>query len=137
MDQVVEVEEAAPTVRGRGRSNNGAVTNVLVLGPRDSLTGTLSVDGDVRVEGAVEGEIRASGDIDVESTSTTRARLEGRNVSVRGSVAGDIVASARLSVAGSGSVKGDVQAARLRVDDGASVNGRITMQTAQASGEGG
>jgi len=45
------------------RSNN---TNVVTIGPRDSLSGTLTVDGDVRIEGTVEGEIHATGDINIE-----------------------------------------------------------------------
>ncbi|MBV8087226.1 MAG: polymer-forming cytoskeletal protein [Chloroflexi bacterium] len=137
MDQVVEMEEATHQPRGRGRSSNGQLTNVVVLGPRDSLSGSLTVDGDVRLEGSVEGEVRATGDIDVESSSTARARLEGRNVSVRGNVTGNIVASHKLSVAGSGSVSGDVQTARLRVDDGATVNGSISMRSGSESGQSG
>jgi len=136
MDQVVEMEEAAPAPRGRNRSSNGTVSNVVVLGPRDSLTGSLTVEGDVRVEGTLEGEVRATGDIDIEHSGTARARLEGRNVSVRGSVQGNIVAGGRLNVAGSGTVNGDVQTARLRIDDGATVNGSIQMRSGSSS-EGG
>jgi len=59
MDQVVEMEEAAPAPRGRNRSSNGTVSNVVVLGPRDSLTGSLTVEGDVRVgTGEDRGRLR-------------------------------------------------------------------------------
>jgi cytoskeletal protein CcmA (bactofilin family) len=109
------------------RSNN---TNVVTIGPRDSLSGTLTVDGDVRIEGTVEGEIHASGDIDIEAAADLRATLTGKNVSVRGSVTGDVTAAARLSLGGSGNVTGDVRASRLQVDDGATVNGAITMGSA-------
>lgn len=135
MDQIVEMEEAAAPARGRNRHNGSAGVNIVVLGPRDSLSGNLIVEGDVRVEGSVEGEVRASGDIDVESSANARARLEARNVTVRGNVTGHIVAQGRLSVGGSGTVNGDVRAARLRVDDGATVNGNIAMGTGEATGE--
>jgi cytoskeletal protein CcmA (bactofilin family) len=127
MDQIAELEEAAAPARGRSRQNGASGTNTVYLGPRDSLSGNLIVEGDVRIEGSVEGEVRASGDIELEASANARARLEARNVSVRGNVTGHIVAQGRLSVGGSGTVNGDVRAARLRVDDGATVNGNITM----------
>src|SRR5579864_5887243 len=112
MDQIVEMEEAAAPAKGRGRHNgSSSAVNVVVLGPRDTLSGNLIVEGDVRIEGSVEGEVRASGDIDIEPSANARARLEARNVAVRGNVTGHIVAAGRLSVGGSGTVTGDVRAA--------------------------
>jgi cytoskeletal protein CcmA (bactofilin family) len=125
MEKITEVEEAT-IPRGRNR-NGGARPSSVSLGPKDTLSGSLKVDGDVHIEGTVEGEIHASGDVEVEASATVRARLEGRNVSVRGNVTGDVVARARLTVGGSGAVIGDVRASRLRVDDGATVNGSISM----------
>ncbi|TMB93132.1 MAG: polymer-forming cytoskeletal protein [Chloroflexi bacterium] len=110
--------------REMDRSNN---INVVTIGPRDSLSGTLTVDGDIRIEGTVEGEIHATGDINIEAAAELRATLNGNNVSVRGSVTGDVTATARLSLGGSGNVTGDVRASRLQVDDGATVNGAIKM----------
>ena len=48
---------------------------------------------------------------------------------VRGSVTGDVHAGSRLTLGGSGSVQGDVRASRLQVDEGAVVNGAISMVT--------
>ena len=45
-------------------------TNVVNLGPRDSLNGRLEIQGDLKVAGHVEGELKASGDVSVgEGTS--------------------------------------------------------------------
>ncbi len=137
MDQIVEMEETAAPTRGRTRHNGTSGVNVVTLGPRDSLSGNLTVEGDIRIEGSVEGEVRASGDIDIEPSANARARLEARNVAVRGNVTGHIVASGRLSVGGSGTVTGDVRAARLRVDDGATVNGNVTMGAGETPSEAG
>lgn len=135
MDQIVEMEEATVSTRGRTRHNGTSGVNTVVLGPRDSLSGNLIVEGDVRIEGSVEGEVRASGDIDIEASANARARLEARNVAVRGNVTGHIVASGRLSLGGSGSVTGDVRTSKLRVDDGATINGNVTMGAGEAPSE--
>jgi cytoskeletal protein CcmA (bactofilin family) len=116
---ITEIEEAS-IPRG-GHRNGAASAKGVTLGPRDVLNGSLTI------EGAVDGEITASGDVDVEAPATVSARVDGRNVTVRGNVSGNVTARGRLTVAGSGVVQGDVRAARLRVDDGGTVNGSITM----------
>ena len=64
----------------------------VTLGPRDVLNGSLTIEGDLHIEGTVEGEINASGDVDVEASATVRARVDGRNVTVRGNVSGNVTA---------------------------------------------
>jgi cytoskeletal protein CcmA (bactofilin family) len=68
-----------------------------------------------------------SGDVSLEDGSTVKASVEAGNISVRGSLEGEIVARGRLLIAGSGGVTGNVRVARLAVEDGAAFNGNITM----------
>jgi cytoskeletal protein CcmA (bactofilin family) len=123
---ITEIEEAS-IPRGGHRNGAASAKAAVTLGPRDILNGSLTVDGDLHIEGTAEGEINASGDVDIEASATVRARVDGRNITVRGNVTGNVTARARLSVAGSGVIAGDVRAVRLRVDDGGTVNGSITM----------
>jgi cytoskeletal protein CcmA (bactofilin family) len=132
MDNITELNEISVP---RGRTRNGNAVNVVMIGPRDELKGSLTVDGDLRVEGRAEGELRASGDVEVEAGATVNAQVEGRNVTVRGTLAGNVVASKKLNVYGSGSISGDVRTPRLRVDDGTVVNGSITMHPEEVSVE--
>jgi cytoskeletal protein CcmA (bactofilin family) len=104
-------------------------TNVVNLGPRDSLNGRLEIQGDLKVAGHVEGELKASGDVSVGEGSTIQASIEGANVSVRGQVNGNVTAKKRLTLGGSGHLNGDVKVARLTVEDGATLNGNVTMQS--------
>jgi cytoskeletal protein CcmA (bactofilin family) len=127
MENVTAEQAAGPRARNRNGGSRPASVSAVSLGPHDSLSGNLAVEGDVHVAGTLEGQVHTSGDIDIETSATARARLEGRNITVRGAVTGDIVAKGRLNVAGSGSVIGDVRANRLRVEDGATVNGSISM----------
>ncbi len=118
--------------RGRGAEHGG--TNSVTLGPRDQLVGRLVIDGDLRVLGTVEGEIQASGDISIEERATVRASIEGRNVHIRGEVNGDTTARERLSLAGSGSLNGNVRVSRIAIEDGATLNGNVTMQREGSGG---
>ena len=107
-------------------SQNGG-TNVVNLGSRDSLNGRPELHGDLKVAGHVEGELKASGDVTVGEGATIQASIEGANVNVRGQVNGNVTAKKRLTLGGSGHLNGDVKVARLTVEDGATLNGNVTM----------
>lgn len=127
MDNITELNEIA-VPRARSRDNNSS--NTVKIGPRDELKGTLRVEGDLHIEGHVDGELHATGDVEVEPGATVNALVEGRNVTVRGTLNGNVVADVKLNVHGNGSISGDVRTPRLRVDDGTVVNGSIVMQPA-------
>jgi cytoskeletal protein CcmA (bactofilin family) len=117
------------------RGRRGAATPVqpeaagsVVLGPRDSLIGTLSVHGDVHIEGRVEGEVAATGEVNVHSTGTARAKIEARDVVIAGTVDGSVVAQDLVSIGDTASLTGELQSSRLRVDEGATVNATIAMR---------
>ena len=109
-----------------GAAQNGG-TNVVTLGPRDSLHGRLDIQGDLRIHGTVEGDLKVTGDVSVESTATVQATIEGANVTVRGQVTGNVSAKRRLTLGGSGHLNGDVRVGRLTVEDGATLNGTVAM----------
>jgi len=124
--QMAQAEKSA--THSTGSSQNGE-KNVVNLGPRDSLHGRLDIQGDLRVAGNVEGELKASGDITLDSGASIPATIEGANVSVRVQVIGNVTAKKRLTLGGSGHLNGDVKVARLTVEDGATLNGNVTMQS--------
>ncbi len=122
--EMAQAEKTASPPSGSAQ-NGGA--NVVTLGPRDTLRGTLDIQGDLRIHGTVEGELKASGDVAVESTANVKATIEGANVVVRGQVTGNVSAKRRLTLGGSGHLNGDVKVGRLTVEDGATLNGNVAM----------
>src|SRR6267143_4696998 len=52
-------------------------TNAVNRGPRDRLNGRLEIQGDLKIAGHVEGELKASGDVSVGEGSTIQASIEG------------------------------------------------------------
>jgi cytoskeletal protein CcmA (bactofilin family) len=120
---MAQAEKAA--AQATGTQNGG--TNVVSLGPRDTLQGRLEIQGDLKVAGTVEGDLKVSGDVTIDSTATVQAAIEGANISVRGQVNGNVTARRRLTLGGSGRLNGDVKVGRLTVEDGATLNGNVTM----------
>jgi len=120
--------QAEKTASQASGAQNGG-TNVVTLGPRDTLQGRLEIQGDLKVAGTVEGDLKVSGDVTIDSTATVQAAIEGANISVRGNVTGNVTAKRRLTLAGTGRLNGDVKVGRLTVEDGASLNGTVTMSS--------
>lgn len=120
--------QAEKTAAPASSTQNGG-TNVVSLGPRDVLQGRLDIQGDLKIAGQVEGELKASGDVTVDPGANIQASIEGANVSVRGNVSGNVTARRRLTLGGSGHLIGDVRVGRLTVEDGASLNGNVTMSS--------
>ncbi len=106
--------------------------SLVQLGPRDRLIGQLYIEGDIRLGGVIEGEIEATGDVEIDDLAKVKASVAGRDVSIRGHVNGAVVARKRLVVARSGSLIGDVRVQRLVIQDGASFSGKVSMGAAAA-----
>jgi cytoskeletal protein CcmA (bactofilin family) len=115
-----------PLVQPVDLSQNAGI-NVVNLGADDVLQGRLEVQGDLKIAGKVEGELRATGNVTIDSSASVQASIEGSNVSVRGQVTGSVTARRRLTLGGNGRLNGDVKVGRLSVEDGATLNGNVTM----------
>jgi len=130
----MDASDIGTSTPSRARGRRGAAAQpaaesggTVVLGPRDSLVGTLSVDGDVRIEGTLEGEVTATGEVTVHAGGTARARISARDIVVSGAVEGAALATELLVLAETASFAGEARAGRLRVDEGATLNATITM----------
>lgn len=123
-----EAKEVVVTARpDRRAASENSSGGTVTLGAEDRLEGKLIIRSDLVVHGSVEGEVTTSGDITVENGAHVKARLECRNISIRGRVEGNVAASQRLRLAGSGYLQGEIRVAKLHVEDGATFNGSISM----------
>jgi cytoskeletal protein CcmA (bactofilin family) len=91
------------------------------------VIGQLYIEGDLSIAGIVEGEVEATGDVEIGDMAKVKASLAGGDVSIRGHLTGPVVARKRLIVARSGAVFGDVRVARLVIQDGATFSGKVSM----------
>jgi len=91
------------------------------------VIGQVYIEGDLRVAGVVEGEVEVTGNVEIDDVAKVKASVSGGDVSVRGHLTGPVVARKRLIVARSGALIGDVRAARLVIQDGATFSGKISM----------
>ncbi|MCA9588772.1 MAG: polymer-forming cytoskeletal protein [Myxococcales bacterium] len=97
------------------------------IGRSARVRGRISGDGDLLVEGVVEGDIALGGDLTVADGGSVQT-VEARTVTVRGEVSGDIRASGEVHIETGSRVRGDVQGSTVAIDEGAVFAGRLDVE---------
>lgn len=98
-----------------------------VVGTSVKLKGTLRSDGDITVDGSVNGEVKTKGTVNIGPNAHIIANVQAKNVNISGTVQGNVVATDRLAISESGRVYGDIAANILAISAGAVFTGKSTM----------
>lgn len=98
---------------------------VSVIGKGLSVTGDVRGDGDLRVNGRVEGSIVTEGSVQVGPRGEVEGSIEARDVLAQGRVRGDIHGERLVRLEDGCRVDGDVEGPVVGLEDGGVFNGRI------------
>ncbi len=96
-----------------------------VVDVHSSFDGRFETDQDLRIEGAISGEVICRGRFTVERDATARTKIQANEAHIKGRLEGDIVCSGTLVIAGTAVVSGTMKAATLVVEEGASLSGTV------------
>ncbi len=117
---------------GLGAARQGSEAPLSILARGVKLIGTLETSGVVRVEGEVEGDLRAKGgQILVAPGGLVEGDLEAALAVVAGEVRGQIVAAELVELKAGSVVHGNITTPRITVEEGGAVNGTLAMTKAQ------
>ena len=98
-----------------------------VLGPDVVLKGELSFEKALRLQGRLEGNVRTPGKLHVDREAKMQADVRAGSISVEGEVRGNLVASDRIELKSNADYEGDMQSAKLVVEEGAVFKGHVTV----------
>jgi len=120
--------------RDRGIKSSPPEQVISIIGPGMKVVGDCDSDGAIRIEGSVQGNIRAGKAVVVGKDGTVDGDIFTQDAVIAGRVKGVIRAESRLEVQATSRLEGEVIAARMQLEEGAMVNGTIQMGkgTAQA-----
>jgi cytoskeletal protein CcmA (bactofilin family) len=105
------------------RSRAGAT-----IGPSIHISGDVTGDEDVRIEGRVEGTVTLSGNVlTVGKEGQVNATASARIIFVEGKVEGDLKGDEQVVVQNSGNVRGNIVSPRVTLEDGCKFKGSIDM----------
>ena len=102
--------------------------NVSVIGPTLVFKGELSADEDLVIEGHIEGTIaHHKKHLTIGKQGRVKADIHASSVIVEGQLVGDIHSEGVVSLASGADVRGNIDCARIVMEDGARFKGKIDM----------
>lgn len=104
-------------------------TSLVMVGKGLVVRGEFSGEGDLRVGGQLEGTIDLTGTVEIVDGATVQGEISATEITVAGTVRGNLTASGKVEVLATGQVIGDVRGSGVIIQEGAVVNGRISMET--------
>ncbi len=91
------------------------------------VKGDIEGDGNVVVEGRVEGKIAIKGDLQVAVDGQVKSSVSARNILVQGILVGSVSAIDKVEIAAGGRMVGDVRTPRFLINEGAAYKGTVDM----------
>jgi cytoskeletal protein CcmA (bactofilin family) len=113
----------------KDRSGNGAPpeTVISIIGPGMNVIGECQTDGTIRIEGRVQGTVRAGKAVVVGRDGAVDGDVITQDAVISGRVSGTLIAESRLELQATCRIEGEVRARRMQLEEGAILNGRVQM----------
>lgn len=106
-------------------------TVISIIGPGMKVVGECHTEGTIRVEGAVEGTIKAGKAVVIGKQGSVTGDVHTQDAVVSGKVTGTLVAESRLELQATSQVDGEVRTRRMQLEEGAVLNGTVHMSEAR------
>ena len=130
--------KSKPAVELRPREARGATAptgGLSIIGAGMTVRGDLETAGVVKVEGTVDGHVKAKAQVLVARGGLIHGNVETAEAVVGGKVSGGIHATERVEVQPGASVEGDITTRKISVAEGGNLNGQIRMHEAAGVGQ--
>jgi cytoskeletal protein CcmA (bactofilin family) len=98
-----------------------------VLGPSTRVTGRVTGDGPLRVEGTLKGDLSITGPAEIAEGASVEGNVKAESLELWGSLLGDAVATGPIALRAGSLVRGDLRASEVSIEPGARVSVRLDI----------
>jgi cytoskeletal protein CcmA (bactofilin family) len=99
------------------------------IGSGARVRGRIHGEGDLVVEGQVEGDLAIRGELTVaQGASVTSEAIEAQSVVIAGALEGDVAATGTVRLVAGSRVRGNLRGSSVAIDDGARFSGRLDCE---------
>ncbi len=102
--------------------------SINLIGAGTTITGDIQSDGDIRIDGSLNGNIITKGKVVVGTTGKINGEITCKNFDLSGKIEGKVNADMLLSLKPSANILGDISAGKLAVEPGAVFTGSCKMK---------
>lgn len=95
-----------------------------IIGKGSSITGNLRINGFVRLDGDINGNLETDGNIIIGDGARIKGDVKAKAVIVGGIVLGNILAQESIKLLSNSAVLGDIISRKVQVEDKATFHGR-------------
>ena len=97
------------------------------LGDDTEFKGLLQFEGTVRIDGHFEGEVNTKDNLIIGESAHVKAEIKVGTIMIQGRLEGNIIADKKVHITNKGRVIGNVIAPALHIEDGAVLEGSVSM----------
>ncbi|UCF20178.1 MAG: polymer-forming cytoskeletal protein [Gemmatimonadota bacterium] len=108
-------------------TGDGAIS---LIAPGMKIVGDCETEGTIRIEGRIEGTVRAGKSVVVGRSGEVVGDIFTQDAVVSGNVSGNITAESRLELQSTSNIQGEIRTRRVQLDEGARFNGQVHMEDA-------
>jgi cytoskeletal protein CcmA (bactofilin family) len=125
-------EAAEPATVARPEQSNGAPASARsggLLSRGVSIIGSVKFSEQLLIDGEVKGDIHSTGTLTIGEHASIEGEVRSKSVTVKGTVEGNIFATERCELQAGCTLRGDIEAPRLVVDENATFLGSAKVGT--------
>jgi cytoskeletal protein CcmA (bactofilin family) len=119
--------------KNQSSSDRNSSNSATLISPGTIFKGDIKSENDLRIDGAIHGNVKSSAKIIVGPGGYVEGNIEGANADVIGKVKGNIHVKELLQLREQGNVEGNIIATKLQIDPSAVFNGKCHMGAQAAS----
>ena len=94
-----------------------------IIGKGSAISGNMKVNGFIRIDGDIEGNLETDGNVIVGENARIRGDLTAKSVIIGGIIKGNITANESVKILAEAAVIGDVISRKVQVDGSAIIHG--------------
>ena len=87
------------------------------------IRGNLRSDGDIAIDGALQGDLKAAGNVTIGANAVIHGNITAINVTLGGQVFGNVTAEGETVITEAGRLEGDLKTGTLGISSGAAFVG--------------
>jgi cytoskeletal protein CcmA (bactofilin family) len=112
----------------RTTSRSGDVSGAKI-GTGARIRGRIHGEGDLVVEGQVEGDVSIRGELTIaEGATVSSEAVEAQSVTIAGALEGDVSATGPVRLISGSRVRGNLRGSAVAIEDGARFSGRLDCE---------
>jgi cytoskeletal protein CcmA (bactofilin family) len=116
-----------PTSAGEGKAGGNGEGTLSIIAGGMRVIGDIETEGVIKIEGRVEGSIRAGRQVLIGRQGEVKGDITTREAVIGGKVQGTVSATERLEIQATSTIVGDINTKSIAVAEGGRINGTVRI----------